>query len=257
MLENTQYSTYDVVPAGYDLLSAPPEKLDLYGIPQKPDAIAEPAFFEFWKKLVSHPFSAKQPTFSDSLPPSRTTFRSFTREGTRAAGVVPSHRGNLESSLNWSGAVMSPPWPKRIVCAVGGWNAPDVRPPTAQALFTHSNESKALAWVGIDGHNGRLPKISMPQIGTAHAPGTGHFAWWYWWSHSNTSAVKKIDDFPVAPGNEILAGLVVLASEDVLYFIKNQSTGAFRSFLGRVFGRVGDGAANRSDQQKNPPAARL
>jgi hypothetical protein len=42
-----------------------------------------------------------------------------------------------------------------------------------------------------------------------------------------------IDNLPIDAGDEILAGLAVLISEDVLYFIKNQSTGEFRSFLGK------------------------
>ncbi len=234
MTENERYDTsYKVVPVGYDLLGAPPDQLDLFGIPQRPDAAAEPGLFEFWTRLVSPPFVAKRPTFSDSHPPSLTELSSLTRERSQESGLVPSHRGTIESNLNWSGAVISPPWPKRFVLAVGGWTAPNVRQPSAPALFTHSDASKSLVWVGIDGHNGRLPTTSLPQIGTAHWPGEPHFAWWDWWSHSKKGAIMKIDDFAVSPGDEILAGLTVLASEDVLYFIKNQSTGEFRSFLGK------------------------
>jgi Peptidase A4 family len=233
MVIDESYATYEIVPPGYNLVDASPDQLDIYGIPQKPDAVTNLPLFEFWRKLVSPPFAAKRPTFSSSLPPALTEVRSLTRDSAREAQLIPSRGGSVESNLNWSGAVMSPPWPKRIILAVAGWNAPNVRQPSTPALFTHSNDAKTLVWVGIDGHNGRLPKVSLPQIGTAHSPGSPQFAWWYWWSHASPGAVKKIDDFAISAGDEVLAGLAVLASEDVLYFIKNQSTGEFRSFLAR------------------------
>lgn len=62
---------YAVVPPGFNLLEAPPGELDRYGIPPKPDAAAEPGLFEFWKKLVSQPFSAEQPTFRELDTPLR------------------------------------------------------------------------------------------------------------------------------------------------------------------------------------------
>ena len=50
--------------------------------------------------------------------------------------------------------------------------------------------------------------------------------------------VRQITNLDVAPGDEILAGLAVLASDDVLFFIKNQGSkgsekGQFRSFLAK------------------------
>jgi hypothetical protein len=94
-----------------------------------------------------------------------------------------------------------------------------------------------LIWVGLGGHNGRLPKMSLPQIGTAHRPGgppnQRHFAWWYWWYNGTKDRVTQIENFKIRPGNEILAGLQVLISKDVLFFIKNQSTGDFCSFCAR------------------------
>src|SRR5262245_30012738 len=178
MCEDHRYCTYDEVPPGCNLLDAPSERLDHYGIPQRPDAIAEPSLFKFWKRLVSPPFSAKRPVFSSMDPDVRTapTERMF----------GPSGGGTLESSLNWSGALVSPPWPKRFVLATAGWNAPNVSQPSLPALFTRKDVPKSLVWVGLDGHHGRLPKISLPQIGTAHwlpllAGLPRHFAWWSWW----------------------------------------------------------------------------
>jgi hypothetical protein len=221
MSENVRYEIYKEVPAGCNLLDAPPGELDLYGIPQKPDASVEPRLFEFWNILLSPPFYPKTPTFTFVGVPFQTQ--------------PPS---TLESNLNWSGAVVSPPWPQRMVFAAAGWIAPKVKRPSAPALFTHSDDPKSLVWVGLDGHNGRLPKISLPQIGTFHRPdswepGPRHFAWWSWWHHDWNERITAIDDFDIDAGHEIMAGLVVLISKDILFFIKNQSTGEYRSFCAR------------------------
>ena len=107
MSEDDRCGFYEVVPPGFNLLDAPPDQLDRFGIPQKPDAAAEPSLFEFWKKLVSPPFSAERPTFGSIDPP-----------------LVG---GPVDSMLNWSGALIYPPWPKRFVLAVAGWIAPPTK----------------------------------------------------------------------------------------------------------------------------------
>lgn len=229
MSENEHYSLYEEVPHGFNLLTASSDKLLAYGIPRKPDAETEPRLFEFWKRLVSSteaaPFSAKRPTFRSIHPPSLGS--------------------PLRSMLNWSGALVSTPWPQRLYFAAAGWTAPKVSLPSMPGHFTHSDDPKSLVWVGLDGQNGMLPRTSLPQIGTAHWPGSDpeHFAWWDWWhkpseaeelnKHAPRQAITVINNLPVKAGDEILAGLAVLASEDVLYFIKNHSTGEYRSFLAK------------------------
>ncbi len=250
MSENDHYGFYEVVPAGFNLLDAAPDKLDLYGIPQKPDTIAEPRLFEFWQRLVSSPFTARQPTFSSIDPPSLG--------------------GPLESLLNWSGALISSPSPKRIVFAAAGWNAPNVSLPSAPALFTPLNDPRSLLWVGLDGQDGVLPNISLPQIGTGHWPNhkPQHFAWWEWWRNSASDGATKtpqqaitlIDNLPIDTGDEILAGLAVQVSGDVLYFIKNQSTGEFRSFLARppgVIQPLGSSVEWVVERPIDPPSGKL
>ena len=217
---------YEVVPAGFDLLKASPAELDRYGIPQKPDVITEPELFEFWTELVSAPFAAKQPTFASIHPPSLG--------------------GALQSMLNWSGALVSTPWPQQIVFAAGAWNVPHVRRPSVSALGTPADDPKSLVWVGLDGRNGTLPNVSLPQIGTGHWPDRkpNHFAWWDWWHNARPDeattesaapakpqAITVIDNLLIETGHKILAGLAVQVSGDILYFIKNQRTGEFRSFL--------------------------
>jgi hypothetical protein len=169
-------------------------------------------------------------------------FRTLMRENIRDCDLFLSRGGTIQSSLNWSGAIISPQWPKRFILATAGWKAPTVRQASMPPLYTHPGDSKVLVWVGLDGHNGRLPRISLPQIGTAHFSDGTHFAWWDWWSNPpkkpipnlpSKHAITKIEDFEVLPEHEILAGLTVLISQDVLFFIKNQHTGQFRSFLAK------------------------
>jgi Peptidase A4 family len=219
MSENDRYETYQAVPAEYNLLEAPQRELDLYGIPPRPDSSAERQLHDFWIKLVSPPFQKIDPGAQILDIPVQTQ-----------------PPNNLESSLNWSGAVVSPPWPKRITLAVAGWIVPDVSRPSTPALFTQEDAPKTLVWVGLDGHNGRLPKISLPQIGTFHTPDGSsddqHFAWSCWWHHSSQQqTVSRITNFKFHPGQEIMAGLWVMICGDVSFFIKNQSTGDFCSFL--------------------------
>ncbi|WP_431202683.1 G1 family glutamic endopeptidase [Bradyrhizobium betae] len=250
MSENDSYGFYEVVPDGFNLLDATPDKLDLYGIPQRPDAVTEPRLFAFWKRLVSSPFTARQPTFSSIDPPSLG--------------------GPAQSLLNWSGALISSPSPERIVFATAGWKAPSVSLPSAPALFTPTNDPRSLLWIGLDGHNGALPNISLPQIGTAHWPNhePQHFAWWEWWRNSSSDetprmsqqAITMIANLPINAGDEILAGLAVQVSGDVLFFIKNQSTGEFRSFLARPPGVIlplGSSVEWVVERPTDPPSRKL
>ncbi|MBR0781341.1 G1 family glutamic endopeptidase [Bradyrhizobium iriomotense] len=250
MPENDSYGFYEVVPNGFNLLDATPDKLDLYGIPQKPDSVAEPRLFEFWKRLVSSPFTARRPTFSTIDPP--------------LLG------GPLQSLMNWSGALIAPSAPERIVFAAAGWNAPKVSLPSAPALFTPSNDPRSLLWVGLDGHNGAIANISLPQIGTGHWPNhkPQHFVWWEWWRNSALDggtgappqAITLIDNLPIDAGDEILAGLAVQVSGDVLFFIKNQNSGEFRSFLARPPGAIlplGSSVEWVVERPTDPPSRKL
>jgi Peptidase A4 family len=255
MCEN-KYSLYDkVVPEGYDLLGAGCKELDSFGIPPRPDADTEPRLRAFWNKLISPPFHAKRPTFSNRYRAPHTephpeqpseahthVLRTLMRENTRDCDLFLSRGGTTQSSLNWSGAIISPQWPKRFILATAGWKAPAVREVSMRPINTYPDDSKVLVWVGLDGYNGRLPRISLPQIGTAHFSDGTHFAWWDWWCNppkeaatncQSKRAITTIEDFEVNPEDEILAGLAVLISQDVLFFIKNQCTGQFRSFLAK------------------------
>jgi hypothetical protein len=217
MSEDDSHATYESVPEGSDLLAAKACEPDSFCIPPTP---TEPHLLKFWEKLVSSPFHGRK---AETEAPPIASVRWHTQPPT-----------SLESSLNWSGAVVFPPRPQRMTIAVAGWTVPEVTHPFPPALFTEEDAPKTLVWVGLDGHNGRLPKISCPQIGTFHTPDAlpedQHFAWFYWW-YQTTKQLKilRITNLQIDPGHEILAGLWTVTGGDVSFFIKNQSTGEYRS----------------------------
>ncbi len=88
--------------------------------------------------------------------------------------------------LNWSGRLISTPWPS-------GWFRLGRMARTGRAsavcvgtLYRTSDDPQSLLWEGLDGGNGLLPNISLPQIGTGHWPNRKpqHFAWWDWWRNA-------------------------------------------------------------------------
>jgi len=231
---------YPLPPAGFDPLSATNAQLDQYGLPARPDQEAEPELFQYWTRLLGKPFNMVTPEFltpSGGAPPAPGIQAG--RSGRR--GV----RGH-ENSRNWAGLYIEPPRPNRFVQVVGSWLVPQpsVPPVLPEGAVAGKDEYQSSAWIGIDGHRS-YPNSSMPQIGTGQfirvadsikTVTTG--AWWEWWSKDNqfppqnrNNAPVPITNFPVAVGDEISAGLTVEATGDVHFYIKNQTTGLFTTFL--------------------------
>src|ERR1700730_15337850 len=183
-MSGNEYEPSQPIPDESDILAAKPCDLDCCGIPPRP---TEPHLLKFWEKLVSRPFHKGPKVHELVIVPLRTQ-----------------PPDNLESILNWSGAVVFPPQPKRRTVAVAQWIVPEVSHPSPPALFTEEDAPKTLVWVGLDGHNGRLPKISCPQIGTFHTPDAKpkdqHYAWICWWHHlspQQNQTISRIDDLKI------------------------------------------------------------
>ena len=112
---------------------------------------------------------------------------------------------------------------------------PDVLPSGSKP---GNDEYRSSTWIGIDGHR-TYPNSSLPQIGTSQlvkiANGAATVetgAWWQWWVKGNlNNAPVEILNFPVSIGDEILTSLAVQASGDVLFNIKNQTSGLFAAFV--------------------------
>jgi len=231
---------YPLPPADFDPLSATDAQLDQYGLPARPDQKAEPDLFQYWSWLLGKPFRVITPEFSTpggSAPPAPAD------QGSRSGrwGV----RGR-ENSRNWSGLYIMPQRPNRFVQVIGSWHVPQpsVPPVLPEGAVPDNDEYQSSTWIGIDGHRS-YPKSSMPQIGTGQfirvADGIKTVrttAWWEWWSkddqfppQNRNNPPVMIANFPVAIGDEISAGVTVQSSDEVRFYIKNQTKGVFTTFL--------------------------
>jgi hypothetical protein len=237
--------TFAVPKIPLDLLTADAATLATFGVPPPPDPVVMRELHAFWRKLVSPPFQFLIPQFP--TPPRSDDFRTLEFHFGTPSGRLPprfSTNGHRESSRNWSGACITPMRPDRFNMVVGSWRVPAVVVPATMAQGGPGRGIfRSSAWIGIDGHRSRYPHASLPQIGTNHyidptkSPNPIYGAWIEWWKHNPNCATdpeskpKPIQNFAVAPGDEILAGMVVTVSGDVHFFIKNQRTGHFSAAL--------------------------
>jgi len=231
---------YPLPPADFDPLSATNAQLEQHGLPARPDQDTESELFQNWSLLLGRPFNVIVPEFpqhvGDLLPVLVYKVGRGGRRGFR----------RFENSRNWSGAYIVPQRPRRFVHMVGTWHVPmpSLPPVLPEDAVPGNDEYQSSTWIGIDGHR-RYPNSSLPQIGTSQffkvADGIETVttaAWWQWWSmdgnfppHDRNNPPVAITNFPVSVGDEISAGLTVEPAGDVHFYIKNQTTGLFTTFL--------------------------
>jgi hypothetical protein len=231
---------YPLPPADFDPLSATDAQLEQYGLPVRPDPESEPELFQYWSWLLGEPFNMITPEFptrGGSAPPAPANQAG--RSGRRSV------RGR-ENSRNWSGLYIVPQRPNKFVQVIGSWHVPQpsVPPVLPEGAVPNDDEYQSSTWIGIDGHR-NYPNSSMPQIGTGQiirvAGGikkVSTSAWWDWWSkddqfppQNRKNLPATITNFPVAVGDEISAGVTVQSADEVRFYIKNQTTGLFTTFL--------------------------
>jgi hypothetical protein len=219
-------------------MSATDATLELFGLPPRPDPTTEPDLFTFWNLMLSKPLKIIQPAFDIQFPLGKElTFR-YRLDHPRPTTPFSSSMGHRESSRNWSGTYIVPPFPDRFIKVIGAWHLPkpDVPrvppdPPNASGL-----EFRSSTWVGLDGHR-TYPHASMPQAGTAQRVDVGPggkvttYAWWQWWSKDGDTVEVEITNVPSVVGDQILVALTVVASDEVQFNLKNQTTGDFVTFL--------------------------
>ena len=239
--------TYAPPPAGFDPLTANPTQLATYGLPPRPNATAEPELFAFWSRLLSPPFRFTIPEFPKRPLPEAILYDIFFRfdPGGRSRNPDFATFRHRETSLNWSGAYITPLRPNRFLFVTGGWTVPTAAVPSVPPEGVGADGGyRSSTWIGFDGHRSRYPGASLPQIGTSQhvkisggASTTEYGAWWQWWKKNPDPADDPeyapvpIKNFPVSPGDEILACLLVLSNDEVRFHIKNQTTGIFCTFI--------------------------
>lgn len=203
---------------GYDPDALSPKDSLLLGLPPRPDR--EDPSFELWHALAS----ARTVQGADPIEPSIAP--DPPRTGYNRLGL----KGHLETSRNWSGAVISSPYRSRpFDFLIGTWKVPDFQLP-AQGT---ENEYACSTWIGFDGH--RRNSKSLPQLGTVQhidERSAGNYtksirAWWQWWHKDDKRGPHEYatSAFPIAVGQKIIASLFVIPKVGVLMNMVNVDTG--------------------------------
>ena len=225
-------------PKEFDPLSATDGQLAQFGLPPRPNRDTEPELFRFWSRLLSKPFEALRAEFLKREDDQKIPLFRVGRAGRRGLR-------QMENSRNWSGAYIVPERASKFVYVTGTWQVPAPSlPPVLPEGAAATDEYQSSTWIGIDGHC-RYPKSSLPQIGTSQIfqivdgiEKITTYAWWQWWSldasyppNNRNNPPVPIPNIPVSVNDEIIAGLTLLSADEVQFFIKNQTTGLFTTFL--------------------------
>ena len=214
---------FPVPPEHFDPRAASDFQLRYYGIPSRPDRNTQPNQYTFWWKMFSPPLRFLKAEFS--FPPVPLYNFSPRRP---PAGFATRH----ESSLNWSGAYITPTDGEMFVGVSGYWQVPTSSIPASDSGgIANSGKYRSSAWIGLDGQ--RLYRdSSLPQIGTSHyinvvngQPVSVANAWWQWWARIPALPPIYVLPLPVKPGDLIMCSLSVIDYQTVRLLISNKTTG--------------------------------
>ncbi|MCK6451648.1 MAG: G1 family endopeptidase [Alphaproteobacteria bacterium] len=223
--------------------AALPAPLARYRPPFLPPENAHPALRELRRAMLS----------PSTRGPFEIVVSAVSRRAVAASAAPPAGRadapagrlirsGRLEKSANWSGVCIKAPRSRPFVQVAGAWTVPDIAPPPmAKGRRSPAGRFRSSVWVGLDGH-GRSPGESLAQIGTAQQLETAggrtkkvFVAWFQWWVRGHHFPPVPLADFPVRPGDPIVAGVTAVPPDvasrypilqgSVLMHLKNRRTG--------------------------------
>jgi hypothetical protein len=195
------------------------QELKDYGFPPIPDRRTQPRLHDFWFKMFDRQIDTfVDPTFDFAIP----------RSGYHANARNRRWRTHRESSLNWSGAYITPRDGRIFTDIAAWWRVPEVNPPSgspAGAMFGSS------VWVGLDGQ-GSYFNSTLPQVGTGQfinlptIPGKSYRAWFQWWPDPEWTL-----SLPVAKNDLVFAWLLVVDPMHVQMMFLNASQPGFATFI--------------------------
>jgi hypothetical protein len=206
---------YDEPSPNFDPLTAEPDVLAKHGIPPRPNAEDLPVLARFWTEMFSPPLKFTERKFLFLPDPVLISAR-----------LLVTASGRRESSLNWSGAYVTPRNGRQLTEVHARWEVPAVAVPSG----TSGNpEFRSSIWIGLDGQR-RYLDSSLPQIGTAqflNAPNDPPFSvWWQWWLRDNPITFSPVSlALPILPGQRMMASLRVRDETHVDFLIENRTTG--------------------------------
>jgi hypothetical protein len=166
-------STRSVLPpSGFQPLDASQDDLKTFGFPKRPDPVLQPVELAFWREMFA-PAIVYEAFDFDVFPLATTRSRGF-------FGQLP----RRQSSLNWSGAYITPRDGAVFSSIWGKFQVPTPNLPSGAGTGIEYHSS---TWVGFDGQR-QYYRSTLPQIGTAQnidpnsgVPTKSFFAWWQWW----------------------------------------------------------------------------
>jgi hypothetical protein len=208
--------THALPPAGFDPLTASPQELRHYGLPQRPDASIRPELVALWDRIFSRRLTYIEPSFKpiEELLP-----------GIKSRGSL---RSKLVTQTNgwWSGCVVHAAPGQMFNWVLGQWNVPDVEPPT-----TGKGNWYSFAWIGIDGvtNSGDLTQIGTLQIVSSDGHGNVSKSCYaaHQWVPNDWIAVQN---FPVNFGDTVLGLICMQSTSEAWANLVNVTTGVHVSF---------------------------
>jgi hypothetical protein len=216
--------TWKLPLSGFDPMAASQDDLVTLGFPRRPDQVRQPAEYAFWQKMFMPPlvFDVLEINALPYLVAPRSAF---------VAQFVPQ-----ASSLNWSGASITPRDGTVFSSAWASFQVPTVNVPSGGT----AQKYRSSTWIGFDGQR-RYYMSTLPQFGTAQnidmvngVPTRSYFAWWQWWAREVTGAAYpvKLTAPEIHPGDLIMLYMQVAADRGgVAFLIKNVTTGRAVNFF--------------------------
>jgi hypothetical protein len=216
------------VPDGlFNPATASQAQLREFGLPPRPDPVAQPLLRQVWNRGFGEPLKLQQFSVDERLIED-TGYR----PQIRYVKERPIAETRFEKSLNWSGAYITANRGKEFIQIWGLWTIPSnlkLPPPSFQGPpeidYVCSN------WIGLDGQR-RYLDSSLPQVGTSStlkANGTiTAQAWTQWWARersiNNTPPIPFPPPFTVAPGDQVFSVLTASDPQNVVLVMVNLST---------------------------------
>ena len=198
-----------VIPRDFKPIVEEAARLQFFDLPAMPRQDDEPDLFRFWNALFSDPLEFVHGDLSYAAPPTANF---------QTVGAVAQRTRQL-SSLNWSGASITPRDGGMFTDVFATWTVPEVQVPPAGDEHI---QYKSSCWVGLDGQRS-YPDSTLPQIGTEHGinkptlPEGDHYSVWIqWWPIPELT----IAGLPVTHGERVFCWLTAISYTRVRCIIK-------------------------------------
>ena len=201
--------TFPIPPAGFDPLTADEQTLLRFGFPPRP--LNDSESDERWKRFFGGMKLFIEPTFrrSDNI-----------RNGPRLRGLLE----GLETSPNWSGAVVYAPAQSTFDSINGQWNVPDPSPASVDGTHYYSS-----FWIGIDGAGSPDVFQAGVECDAVYVGGNVQKTftpWWEWYPENEV----QITNFPVSAGQTLACMLTVVTNTTGNVYLQNLTASLITMF---------------------------